>query len=291
MPNLNAAQFDLKASIGNTDALPAMPVIAQRLLALKLDTDEGEQQMLSLITQDTMISAKIIGLANAPMLRTARKITSIKEAALVLGLKRIRSVAMGIAIMSLMKKPAGRFNLKELWLHNLGVAFGMIAITRKMPVKMRPQEDQAFLAGMLHDIGHLALAYLDSVKSDALIDGLAAEPTRSSLDIERELLGVTHQEIGADLAQHWNLPEVIVAVLRYHHTPDLSDGTVGQQLAHIVYLTEKLLPSFSQRESHEPFIVPDDWMALGIDPNEEGEIVSRAAEQAEQAQQFAHNFL
>ncbi len=290
MPNI-AEAFNLKASISNTDALPAMPVIAQRLLALKLDTDEGEQQMLSLISQDTMISAKIIGLANAPLLRTARKITSMKEAALVLGLKRIRSVAMGIAIMSLMKKPAGRFNLQELWLHNLGVAFGMIAITRKMPLKMRPQEDQAFLAGMLHDIGHLALAYLDREKSDALIDRLANQTNQDSLAIERELLGVTHQDIGAELALHWNLPEIIVAVLRYHHEPDLSDGSAGQQLAHIVFLTEKLLPSYSTRESHEPFIVPDDWMALGIDPDDEEEIVSRAGEQAEQAHQFAHNFM
>ena len=290
MPNI-AQAFNLKASISNTDALPAMPVIAQRLLALKLDTDDGEQQMLSLISQDTMISAKIIGLANSPLLRTARKITSMKEAALVLGLQRIRSVAMGIAIMSLMKKPAGRFNLQELWLHNLGVAFGMIAITRKMPLKMRPQEDQAFLAGMLHDIGHLALAYLDREKSDVLIDRLATRTDCDSLIIERELLGVTHQDIGAELAAHWNLPEIIVTVLRYHHEPVLSDASAGQQLAHIVFLTEKLLPSYSQRESHEPFIVPDDWMALGIDPDDEEEIVSRAVEQAEQAHQFAHNFM
>ena len=289
--NAGSTSLNLKESIRSTDALPAMPVIAQRLLALKLDTDEGEQQMLSLISQDAMISAKIIGLANSPLLRTARKIISLKEAALVLGLKRIRSVAMGIAIMSLMKRPAGLFNLQELWLHNLGVAFGMIAITRKMPRNMRPPEDQAFLAGMLHDIGHLALAYLDSAKSDALLGRLQREPERPSLDIELELLGLTHGDLGAELAQHWNLPDVIVAVLRHHHAPDLTDGSAGQQLAHIVYMTEKLLPSFCQRESHEPFIKPDDWHVLGIDPEDEDEIVSRATEQAEQAHQFVSHFM
>lgn len=281
----------LKASVRNLDSLPAMPVIAQKLLALKLDTDEGERQMQLLIAQDSIISAKVIGLANAPLLGISRKITSVKEAVLVLGLPRVHSVAMGIAIMSLMKKPAGRFNVQDLWLHNLGVAFGMLAITRAMPPKIRPPDDHIFLAGMLHDIGYLALAYLDRAHSDALHDRLASEPNRPSLDIEREMLGVTHDELGAELAQHWNLPDEIVAVLRYHHTPGLTQNSQGQTMARIANLTEKLLPSFGLHEYVDPSIAANDWQTLGIGAEKVDEIESQVVEQAEQALQFINHFI
>lgn len=268
-----------------------MPVIAQKLLALKLDSEEGERQMLLLIAQDPLISAKIIGLANTPLLGASRKITSVKDAAMVLGLTRVQSVAMGIAIMSLIKKPSGRFDLQKLWLHNLGIAFGMLAITRAMPSRLRPLEDHTFLAGMLHDIGFLALAYLDASRSDALHDKLEQEPERPSLDIERELLGITHDELGAELAQHWNLPEEIVAVVRYHHTPGVTADSPGQPLAHIVNLAEKLLPAFGLHEYVDPVITPEDWQVLGISPDKADEIVSHVAEQADQALQFVSHFI
>lgn len=287
----NNHPVNLRTAVKNLDSLPAMPIIAQKLLALKLDTDEGERQMQLLIAQDPLISAKIIGLANTPLLGTSRKITSVKDAGLVLGLSRVQSVAMSIAIMSLMKKPAGHFNVQNLWLHNLGVAFGMLAITRAMPANIRPQEDQTFLAGMLHDIGYLALAYMDSSGSDALHDRLAREPNRSALDVEREMLGITHDELGAELAQNWHLPEEIVEVLRYHHTPGLATDSPGQTLARIVNLAERLLPSFGLHEYVDPPIAWNDWRALGIDPEKADEIASQVAEQAEQALQFINHFI
>lgn len=291
----NNNSVHLQAAIKNLDSLPAMPVIAQKLLALKLDTDDGERQMQLLVAQDAIISAKIIGLANTPLLGISRKITSVKDAALLLGLSRVRSVVMGIAIMSLMKKPAGRFNVQDLWLHNLGIAFGMLAITRAMPSNIRPQEDQAFLAGMLHDIGYLALAYLDSASSDALHDRLASEPDRLALDIEREMLGVTHDELGADLAQNWHLPEEIVVALRYHHklglTMDSPGDLPGKTMARIINLTEKLLPSFGLHEYMDQLITVNEWQVLGIDTEKTDEIASQVTEQAEQALQFINHFI
>ena len=89
--------IDLKEAVKRLDSLPAMPVIAQKLLALKLDTDQDEQQMLLLIAQDPLISAKIIGLANSPLVGASRKISTVKDASMLLGLKRVQSVATGLA--------------------------------------------------------------------------------------------------------------------------------------------------------------------------------------------------
>ena len=155
-------QADLRLAIKNLEVLPAMPVIAQKLLALNLNTEEGQRMLLVLIEQDPQISAKIIGLANSALFGVSRHVSTVRHAALLLGIKRVQSIATGIAIISLMTKtPAGEFKVQDLWLHSFRIAFAMQGIARFMPDQMRPSNDQIFLAGMLHDIGYLVLAYLD----------------------------------------------------------------------------------------------------------------------------------
>jgi len=276
--------IDLRQAVKNVDALPAMPVIAQKLLALQVNADENEREMLMLIEQDPQISAKIIGLSNSAKRGSARKIMSVKEAALLLGMNRVKSIATGIAIMSLSTKVStGKFKVQDLWLHSFGIAFAMLGIARAMPAKIRPKDDQVFLAGILHDIGYLALAFLDPKRSDDLHALLSAESDRPVLSIEREMLEICHDELGAELARHWNLPDEIIAVLRYHHTPDGAEAAAGQPIVHMISLAEKLLASFGINEHVDANISDEDWEVLGIDPSKAEEIGVQVAEQAEQA--------
>ena len=280
-----ADHIDLRLAIQNINALPAMPAIAQKLLALEMDTDEGEREVLRLIEQDPQISAKIIGLANSPIIGATRKITSVGAAAMLLGSARIKSLATGIAIMSLMNRvPAGRLNMQDLWLHSFGIAFGMVGIAQDMPAKNRPPVEVMFVAGMLHDIGYLILAFLDPKRSDELHARLAAHVDRPSLAVEHEILEICHDELGAELARHWNLPEEIIAVLRYHHTPDAA-AAADQPLVRMINLTEKLLPSFGMNEQVDTRISTAEWEALGIYPAKAEEIKVQVEEHAELAKQ------
>ena len=284
---------DLKRAIDNLDALPAMPVIAQKLLTLQMGTEESEKAMLALIEQDPQISAKIIGLANTAMIATTRKASTVKEAAMLLGIVRVYSVSIGIAIMSLMHKVHVRwFNMQDMWLHSFGIAFAMVGIARFMPADSRPKEDQILLAGLLHDIGYLALAFLDPKLSDKLHERLAAAPESPALAIEKGILEITHDELGSALASHWNLPDEIIAVLRYHHTPDEAEAAVaeGQMLARMVNVAEKLLPSFGFNEYVGGDVSIKEWRALGIDPAKAEEIKEKVAEQADHAMQTASTF-
>ncbi|MBU1426032.1 MAG: HDOD domain-containing protein [Gammaproteobacteria bacterium] len=284
------APIDLRQAVRNLNSLPALPVIAQKLLALKLDSEEGEREMMLLIAQDPIISAKIIGLGNSPLLGAARHISTVRDAAMLLGLTRVKSVATGIAVMSLVSKPIGRFDPQELWMHSMGVAFAMLPVVRAMPAKNRPQDDLIFLSGMLHDIGYLALAHLDTQRSDDLHTRLVIEPDKLAIEIERELLEVTHDELGAELAAHWNLPSEIVTVIRHHHTPDVPEAAEGQPLVRIINVTEKLLPPLGLREFVGNYVSPEEWAALGIDPERAEEITEQAVEQANQAAQFYNSF-
>jgi len=278
----NGTHIDLRQAVKNLDALPAMPVIAQKLLALEFDTLEGEQRLLLLVDQDPQIAAKIIGLANSAAIGSTRRAATTLDAVLLLGLTRVKSVSTGIAIMSLMNPPSGRLNVQGLWAHSFGIAFAMMAIARAMPAQLRPHDDPIFLAGLLHDLGYMALAIIDPRRSDKLHARLAAEPARPALEIEREILEMTHDELGAELARHWRLPEEIQAVLRYHHTPEAAQAPT---LARMVVLAERLLPSFGIGEYVEP-VSDGDWEALGIDPARADEVHIIVREYANQAMQF-----
>jgi HD-like signal output (HDOD) protein len=172
-------------------------------------------------------------------------------------------------------------------MHNLGIAFAMLAIGKAMPKANRPPDDSIFLAGMLHDIGYIALDYLDPVRSNELHTYQAAAPTRSAMEIERSLLDICHDELGAELARHWNLPGDIISVIRYHHVPDAADTPKDQPLIRMVYIAEKMLPSFGMSEQVELGIHDSDWEALHISPDKAEEILMQAAEQADQAALFA----
>ena len=281
---------NLREAIKNLDSLPALPLIAQKLLTLNVDTEEGQRQMLALIEQDPQILAKVIGLANSPALGNTRQTSSISEAALLLGISRIKSVATGMAMMSVNAgSTTGNFNLHDLWMHNLGIAFAMLAISKAMPKKARPQDDYIFLAGMLHDIGYLALAHLDPQRSNELHTYQAANTDRPAIEIERSLLDICHDELGAALALRWNLPREIISVIRHHHTPDAAEAPQDQPLIRMVYMAEKILPSFGMSEHVEPGISDADWQALGIAPDQAEEILVQVAEQADQATLFAAN--
>lgn len=285
---MNDKRVDLRAAILNLDSLPTLPLVAQKILRLPLDTLAGEQQLLKLIEQDPQISARIIGLANSPLFGSANKITSIRDAAIMLGVNRVKSVSVGIAVMSTFTRHAsGHMNLQQLWLHSLGIALAMCSLARAMPSRNRPLEDEVFFAGLLHDIGFMVLNYIDPVSSDLLQSRLTAAQDCPVSEVEAEVIEVGHAELGAELAQHWDLPDSIVAVLRYHHTPSNAEAGNGQPFISLLNLAEKLLPAFGIPEHVAPDIIEHDWRALGIDPENAEKLALSVRQQAEQARVVA----
>ena len=282
----------LKQALANLNSLPAMPATAQKLLALPLDTDEGEAQMLKLIEQDPQISAKIISLANSPIMGNSRKLNKVSDATMLLGLTKVKSVAVGIASMSnLSKAPPGKyFKPQDLWLHSMTVAIVMRTIAQAMPRKMRPNEDQIFLTGLLHDIGFMALHHIDAAASDALHQQFFMQEGRPVIDIELETLGITHCYIGAQLGRHWHLPEEIIVVLGYHHPPYVEEVASRNPLVRLVNLSEKIAPNFGIAEHTGGEVQEYEWVELGIDPANVGDICEQANELAIQTAQLSGAF-
>ncbi len=277
----------IKQSLREIDSLPAMPVIAQKMLALPLDTTEGESQLLKLITQDPQISARIVGLSNSSFFSMPSTITSVSDAAMLLGLTQVKSIAIGMATITVLAKlPEGKLKSMDLWAHSMAIATTMRTIARHMPANLRPIDDQIFLAGLLHDIGYSTLSYLDTETSNRLHEQLNNTANADLLAIEQEIVGIHHGEIGAQLGIHWGLPEELIAVMRYHHTPDHPDATLGLPMIRLVNTAEKLLSNFWINEHTAQEITKQEWSNLGISENKIDSISEEVKTLAENASQL-----
>jgi putative nucleotidyltransferase with HDIG domain len=283
---------NLTRAIASIDSLPAMPAIALKLLALRLDTEEGEAELLTLIEQDPQILAKLISLANSPAMGVTRNVSTVHDAAILLGLTRVKAVSLGIAAMSNFSQLPGSQNFipQDLWLHSLTIAIAMHTLSLAMPARLRPQQDHIYLAGLLHDIGYMAIHHIDSAASNALHHQLRLQPRRAVVEIEMQTLGVSHCYVGAQLARQWNLPEEIVTVLGYHHAPYIEEVSADNPLVRLINLSEKLLPNFGIAEFCGTEISEHEWAELGIDPAREEELRDNVNELAIQAAQIADIF-
>lgn len=271
-----SASHPLRHALEQPGSLPPIPRIAQKILSLKINSDEGERGLLELIKQDPPILSKIVGLANSPLFGSARKIVSLHDAAAILGSKRIKMIALSFAMMSAMsRKTHGRFDIQGLWLHSLCVAMAMDSLARHMPSERCPADDELYLSGLLHDIGFLVLDYIDPSLSDSFHERLSALPKCTVEEIEAEMLKTSHGELGAELARHWGLPENIVAVLNFHHCSEEKKAAVGQPLVTMTHLAERLLPTFGLIEPVTIDINDDEWLTLGIAPQQGEEIKTK----------------
>lgn len=254
--------LNLHYTVGTLESLPAMPKTAQEILSIELASDKGNELLLKLIEKDLAISARIIGLANSPLFGTSRKIMTVGDAATVLGIKRVKMVALGFAMMSsVTRNPPGLLNVLQLWQHSMAVAVAMDALSKAMPREMRPPDEDIYLAGLLHDIGFLVLEYMEPELSNRFHARLAVVGTLPDIEIEDEMLEINHGELGALLAEHWNLADTIVAVLRHHHA---ACPVAGNTLISMTRLAEKLLPTFAMAEQKPSGIELCEWQALGI---------------------------
>lgn len=273
----------LSHNVDLLNSLPPIPKIASEILSINLATDEGDERLLKLVAEDPAISARVIGLANSPLYFSARKILTVGDAVAVLGIKRIKMIALSFSMVSsLVRKPPGLLDVVKLWQHSMVIALAMDSLSKFMPSKIRPADDEIYLAGLLHDIGFLVLDHIEPELSNRFHARLVAENELASSQIESDMLEMSHGELGALLAEHWNLSATTVAVLRYHHASIVPKEQAGRVLIVMAKLAEKLLPTFCTEVSISLDINEKAWQILGIADDCVDEVEAKMRESVEE---------
>ena len=229
--------------------LPALPQVVIDLMGL-FDQDEPDVGAISRrIEKDQAIAARVFRLANSPFYGMAGRIDTIGDGVRVLGLRNLHNLTMAAGITG--SFPASRpdwFDHGVFWRHTIVVAMSARVLAVRFDLG---SPDLAFITGLLHDIGKLALvtgfpdAYREVVRrQDA--DGL------TSTQAEQAVLGLDHAMVGAALARRWKFAPVIEAAIGRHHDPAAAGSAALTDLVHAADVTAHLLRTAGDPRSIEP---------------------------------------
>lgn len=209
----------LKRLVSQTVTLPSLPKIYTRVIDELCKPDPCMKTVTDLISRDVGMSARLLHLANSSFFGVRQRVESPAYAASLLGLNILRPLILSVGIFCQFDARAIRsFSINAFSDHSLAVSNAARLIAMQAGADKEVIDD-AQMAGMVHDVGQLLLASQVSAEYDQVLHRIHEEG-RSACEIERELLGSDHADVGAHLLGLWGLPEPIVEAVALHHEPN-----------------------------------------------------------------------
>jgi putative nucleotidyltransferase with HDIG domain len=198
--------------------VPAMPVVAQKVMQMLGDPRTTNTALGDTLATDMSMATRVLQMANSPFFGARQKISSISQAIFVLGHSALRSLIITVCTKGIFKNPG--LMEEKIWEHSLGTAVAARCVADRSGLM---DKDEAFLGGLLHDLGRLILVV---VYRDAYTD-IFQKAYNQSLDMdkvieeEKEEFGYDHCEIGSRVVAKWRLPNVYARIARRHHSVNI----------------------------------------------------------------------
>ncbi|GMV84518.1 MAG: hypothetical protein AMXMBFR80_03760 [Dehalococcoidia bacterium] len=217
---------DAAELLKRVDDLPPLPAVAARVMGMAEDDKTSAMDLAQVLATDQALTARLIRISNSAYYGFARRISTVREAVVMLGFKQVRQVAVGASLMNAFRRgPADGFDLDLFWGHSVAVAVAAEALAKKS-FAVRPED--AFTAGILHDIGRLVIRQVMPAEFAAAV--AIARSGEAPLHIaEMATTGYAHDEVGKALGELWKFPGHLVDAVRCHHHESLTpaDGLPG----------------------------------------------------------------
>jgi len=243
--------------------LPSLPAVVMELLSSIEQEDIDISVLAKKVSYDQALTAKTLRLANSSSYGLQVKVTTIQQAITFLGFQTTRNLITAAAITGCF--PSGQcagFHDKSFWRHSIATA----ACARALARRMRFNQDIAFTAGLLHDIGRLVLVTGHPDAYDQVV-AWHAEHGGDWQDAERAVLGIDHVDAGVALADHWNFSSTMRQVIAYHHTPDTHGAGFLAAIVHVANAIVHALDLAGEDDELVPRVSSVAWDAMGL--NEE----------------------
>jgi putative nucleotidyltransferase with HDIG domain len=249
--------------IKDLEDLPSLPAVVMELLS-SIDQEDVDISVLAKkVSHDQALTAKTLRLANSSLYGLQVKVTTIQQAITFLGFQTTRNLITAAAVTGCFadgKCPG--FDDKAFWRHSIATA----ACCKVLARRMRFNQDYAFTAGLLHDIGRLVLVSSHPELYQRVI-ARRAELDCTTLEAEREVLGVDHVAAGVALAEHWNFSDTMRLAIAHHHDPDTAGAGFLATIVHVANAVVHALDVAREPNDLVPPVSSIAWTALGL--NEE----------------------
>ncbi|VAW85478.1 hypothetical protein MNBD_GAMMA16-1918 [hydrothermal vent metagenome] len=206
------------------DTMPAFPSSVTKILQLTSDINSSPKALIEVIDHDPVMTIKILILVNSAYFGLSKKIISIKQGVVILGINTLKNLAVTIAAMGMLPQNSNsKFDSNQFLLHSLGTATIARLLGQKLQVSAKEASDY-FVAGLLHDFGKVVLVQFMPEEMEKALTRAANEGI-PLFQTEAEEIRSDHTELGGMLAEKWQLPEDLVISLREHHKPITTGDT------------------------------------------------------------------
>ena len=233
---------EIEKQLALCPSLPSLGSINKALQGLLLAEQRFSAQISEIIRRDPSLTSRLLRLVNSVYYGLTTPVNSIEEAVFYLGVRQIRQLTMVTPIIEdfsrLTKQCA--FPWREFWQHSIGTAI----LTREVISTVQaPNDEIDYVAGLVHDVGKIVMAW-SFPDHFAEIHRQAVQGTTELSQIEMEVLGIDHSELGALYLERHRLPELMIKTARFHHRPENSDHyqhvIASVQIADLLLRSEKI---------------------------------------------------
>jgi diguanylate cyclase (GGDEF)-like protein len=227
------------------ETLPTLPAVAVQVLELVRRPSCQIPQLARLISKDPALASKILKTVNSSIYARPKKISRLTQALTLLGLHTVRVLALGFSLAHNLKSYKNKgFRALEFWRRCVYSATAALTLAQRMHLEML---EEAFIAGLLTDVGMLALHAMYPGDYDSVSD--RARTHGDLLKLEGSLFGADHAKVGGALAELWQLPDTLATPIAHHHSPEQAENPSLRQLAEICQIAGRCADVFVEQSA------------------------------------------
>lgn len=216
--------------------LPAAPAILSKALKLTSDLKSNIDDISKNISADQTLAAKVIRLSNSPIYGRVKNISSLQEAIKVLGFNQVKSIIITASTFKIFQTVTHSKIANILWEHSLATALGARIIVQKFGVL---DKEEAYLCGLLHDIGKLVLLQTSPDIYEQVIKKVQ-ETNFPFIQVEGKEFGFNHVNVGHVLLTKWQFPSDLVSQISAHHTTKPNQKEHSMSLARVIAIADSI---------------------------------------------------
>ena len=239
--------------IARLQSIPTLPTVALRVMEITANPKSSANDLMDIISPDVSLTTKILKIANSPFYGLTREISSLQHAVTVLGFKEIRNLVISTVAFDSFKNLGknNKFDINKFWRHSFYCALA----AKTIAVDMKIESSELFVAGLVHDIGKLAM-YI-TFPGEFMMQAEIMNPLKikyTAFEAEKDVFGMTHDEVGMKLLKKWMFPESLLTAVGYHHRPQEADKKSNfPMIVHVADILTHVYEMQDEAEEGEPF--------------------------------------
>jgi HD-like signal output (HDOD) protein len=268
------------SAIKGISHIATLPEITLKIIELVEDPTSTAQDLHNIISNDPALCSRILKVVNSAFYGLPRQIGSINRAIVLLGLNAVKNIAIAASLTKLFRggELCPKFSARGLWIHSVATAAAGKLVCDELRLGL---PDEAFLAGLIHDIGIMVEMQAKRPQLVQVFEELPFDddgaPTEDMRLIEQRIFGTDHQAFGAGLCDAWKFPKSFAYVTGFHHNPlDLPENS--RMLACIVYVADRLAGRMGfgfRGDLPQLELEPEIVDSLGMNPEQVGRVTDR----------------